>query len=115
MKWCRSIAALYLACSTASGTTSHSDHDHSDHEDHGSDSEGHFEAAAVYAIEAGTNSIVAVPGEDVREGTFAFMLVPAASADLEGLEGAEEVASQGRWQFFLFLFVCTGPTITIRS
>lgn len=97
MKWCRSVAALYLACSTASGTTSHSDHDHSDHEDHddSSHSEGHFEAAAVYAVAAGTNSIVAVPGEDMMDGTFAFMLVPAASADLEGLEGAEEDAEAG--------------------
>lgn len=95
MKWCRSIAALYLACSTASGTTSHSDHDHDSH------SEGHFEAAAVYAVEAGTNSIIAVPGEDVRDGTFAFMLVPAASADLEGLEGAEDDAEAGAWHLFL--------------
>lgn len=100
MQWFRSIAALYLVCSTAGGTTSHSDHDHSDHEDHDSHSEGLFEAAAVYAVEAGTNSIVAVPAEDMRDGSFAFMLVPAASADDEGLEGAEEDAEAGAVALF---------------
>lgn len=51
--------------------------------------EGGAEAAAVYSVGAGTNSIVAVPSEDFSE-TVAFMLVPTASADEEGLEAAEE-------------------------
>ena len=102
MKWCRCIAALYLACSAASAATSshsdhdshdHDEHDHSDHDEHGEG--GHFEAAALYTVEAGTSSIVAVPSEDMMDGTFAFMLVPAASADEEGLEGAEEDAEAG--------------------
>ncbi|CAM9369523.1 unnamed protein product [Ectocarpus sp. 12 AP-2014] len=97
MKWALFTAALYLACSTASGT-SHSDHDSlTDHDSH---SDGHFEAAAVYTLEeAGTHSVIAVPGEDF-EGTLAFMLVPAASADDEGLEGAEEDA-EAAWDAFM--------------
>jgi len=97
MKGCRCIAALYLACSAASATTSsHSDHDHHDHDEHDhSDHAGQFEAAALYTVETGTNSIVLVPSADMMDGTLAFMLVPAASADEEGLEGAEEDAEAG--------------------
>lgn len=102
MKWCRTVAALYLAVSTVRATTSdhsdHSDHDHdshADHSDHSDHDEHLFEAAAVYTLEAGTNSLVAVPADDVLDEPFAFMLVPAASADLEGLEGAEEDAEAG--------------------
>lgn len=104
MKWCRCIAVLYLACSAASAATSshsdhdshdHDEHDHSDHDQHGEG--GHFEAAALYTVEAGTSSIVAVPSEDMIGGSFAFMLVPAASADEVGLEGAEEDAEDGEF------------------
>lgn len=102
MKLCRCIAALYLGCSAARATTSsHSDHDHGDHdEDHSdhSDHGGHFEAAALYTVEAGINSIVAVPSEDMMDGTVAFMLVRAASADEDGLEGAEEDAEAGAYR-----------------
>lgn len=110
MKWCRCIAALYLACSAASAATSshsdHDEHDHSDHDEHGEG--GHFEAAALYTVEAGTSSIVAVPSEDMMDGTFAFMLVPAASADEEGLEGAEEDAEAGEWHLLAFCWHSTG-------
>lgn len=110
MKWCRCIAALYLACSAASAATSshsdHDEHDHSDHDEHGEG--GHFEAAALYTVEAGTSSIVAVPSEDMMDGTFAFMLVPAASADEEGLEGAEEDAEAGEWHLRAFCWHSTG-------
>ncbi|CAM9236189.1 unnamed protein product [Ectocarpus sp. 12 AP-2014] len=80
----------FLECAAAhTSHTSHSDHDHGSH----SDGEGHFEAAAVYDVEAGTNSLAAYPGGGgFEEETFAFMVVPAASADLEGLEAAEEDA-----------------------
>ncbi len=88
--------------------TSHSDHDshgdeetsHSDHDshDHGSHAEeGHFEAAAVYTVGAGTNSFVAAPAHGSEEGSLAFMFVPAASADMEGLEEAEEEAEAGEF------------------
>ena len=101
-------AALLLACVAAQDTTtSHSDHDHDshDHSDHDSHEdetshashEGeHFEAAAVYDVDAGTNSFVVVPAEgSFEDETFAFMIVPAATADEEGLEGAEEDAELG--------------------
>lgn len=96
-------AALLLAGVAAQDTTtSHSDHDHSDHDSHEDETshsshEGeHFEAAAVYDVEAGTNSFVVVPAEgSFEEETFAFMIVPAATADMDGLEGAEEDAEIG--------------------
>lgn len=107
------IAAILLACIasvTQAATTSHSDHDHGDDEDssheesshtshdsHTSHEEAHFEAAAVYDVEAGTNSLIAYPSEGTFDGeeSFAFMIVSAASADEEGLEGAEEDAEAG--------------------
>lgn len=88
-----------VACAAAhTSHSSHDDHDHGSHTDDSSHSEeGHFEAAAVYDVEAGTNSLAAYPGEgSFEEETFAFMVVPAASADLEGLEGAEEDAEVGK-------------------
>ncbi|CAN0283619.1 unnamed protein product [Ectocarpus sp. 6 AP-2014] len=87
--------ALLCLVACAAAHTSHSDHDHGTHSDESSHSEGegHFEAAAVYDVEAGTNSLAAYPGGgSFEEETFAFMVVPAASADLDGLEGAEEDA-----------------------
>lgn len=88
-------------------TTSHSTHDHGDeassqesshttssHESHEGE---HFEAAAVYDVEAGNNSFIAIPAEGAfEEESLAFMIVPAASADEEGLEGAEEDAEAGK-------------------
>lgn len=68
------LAALYLSCVSCFAYAS---------------GEGGAEAAAVYSVGAGTNSIVAMPSEDFSE-TVAFMLVPTASADEEGLEAAEE-------------------------
>lgn len=98
---------LLLAC-VAGQETSHSDHDsHDSHTDHDSHDESvhdshegeeghHFEAAAVYSVGAGTNSFVAIPPEgSFEEETIAFMIVPAATADLEGLEEAEEDAEAG--------------------
>lgn len=72
------LAALYLACNACCAYAS---------------GDG-AEAAAVYDVGAGTNSIVAVPAEGFAE-TLAFMLVPAASADEAGLEGAEEDSEAG--------------------
>lgn len=105
------LAAFLLASgisgvvSQDSTTTSHSTHDHdhddeshttSSHEDHDHEGE-HFEAAAVYDVGAGNNSFIAYPPEgSFEEETFAFMIVPAASADEEGLEGAEEDAEEGK-------------------
>ncbi|CAM9839785.1 unnamed protein product [Scytosiphon promiscuus] len=103
------LLLLLLACSASAQDTSHSSHDSHDessHESHGEE-EGedggvHFEAAAVYDVGAGTNSLVAVPGEALEEETttFAFMVVPAASADVEGLEGAEEDA-EAAWDAYI--------------
>ncbi|CAN0399296.1 unnamed protein product [Pylaiella littoralis] len=92
-------------------TTSHSTHDHGDeassqeashttssHESHEGE---HFEAAAVYDVEAGNNSFIAIPAEGAfEEESLAFMIVSAASADEEGLEGAEEDA-EAAWDAFL--------------
>lgn len=94
----RSICAftLLLVCAHASTESSHASHDHGD--DHSDESHGgeHPEAAAVYDVEAGTNSLVVVPAEGVSEGeAVVFMVVPATSADFEGLEGAEEDAEDG--------------------
>lgn len=92
-------AALLLACVAAQD--SHDSHDHDSHEDETSheehDHEGeHFEAAAVYDVNAGTNSFVVVPAEgSFEDETFAFMIVPAVTADEEGLEAAEEDAELG--------------------
>lgn len=83
-------------------TTSHSTHDHGDESSHTTSShdshEGeHFEAAAVYDVGAGNNSLIAIPAESnfEEESLLAFMIVPAVSADGEGLEGAEEDAEAG--------------------
>lgn len=81
-------------------TTSHSTHDHassqtaSSHEGHDHEG-GHFEAAAVYDVEAGSNFFIAYP-ESLGEESLAFMIVRAASADEEGLESAEEDAEAGK-------------------
>lgn len=98
-------AALLLAC-VAAQDTSHDSHDHDSHEDeatshasHDSHEAGeqHFEAAAVYDVNAGTNSFVVVPAEgSFEDETFAFMIVPAATADADGLEAAEEDAELGQ-------------------
>eukprot|EP00903_Cladosiphon_okamuranus_P011545 g10869.t1 len=69
------LLALYLACASCGV--------------HASGEDG-AEAAFVYSVDAGTNSFVAVTPEDFTE-TLAFMVVPTASADEEGLEAAEEV------------------------
>ncbi|CAN0399444.1 unnamed protein product [Pylaiella littoralis] len=88
-------------------TTSHSTHDHGDESSHTTSShdshEGeHFEAAAVYDVGAGNNSLIAIPAESnfEEESLLAFMIVPAVSADGEGLEGAEEDA-EAAWDAFL--------------
>ncbi|CAM9362596.1 unnamed protein product [Scytosiphon promiscuus] len=92
-----------LACVAGQEATSHSTHDHdeSSHTSHEDDVEGnHFEAAAVYDVGVGTNSFIAFPPEgSFEEETFAFMIVPAASADLEGLEDAEEGA-EAAWDAY---------------
>eukprot|EP00903_Cladosiphon_okamuranus_P020875 g19170.t1 len=46
------------------------------------------------------NSIVAVPAADIVDTAFALMLVPAACADLKGIEGAEEDA-EAAWDAFM--------------
>ncbi|CAM9201633.1 unnamed protein product [Hapterophycus canaliculatus] len=94
------VAVILLVAGVAGQETSHSDddhgshdHDESSHESHAEDEGDHFEAAAVYDVGVGTNSFIAFPPEgSFEEETFAFMIVPATSADLEGLEDAEEDA-----------------------
>lgn len=93
-------AALLLACVAAQD--SHESHDHDSHEDETShasheEHEGeHFEAAAVYDVNAGTNSFVVVPAEgSFEDETFTFMIVPAVTANEEGLEAAKEDAEPG--------------------
>lgn len=114
-------AAVLLACVAAQDShDSHDSHDetHDSHEEEGGhDSHegegGHFEAAAVYDVTAGTNTFVVVPAEgSFDDETFAFMIVPAPTADMEGLEVAEEEAETGSSK----LRVCTLllPTLTPR-
>lgn len=102
MRSCFAAATLLLAFVAAQAqgtTTSHSDHDHDSHEDetsHASHEGEHFEAAAVYDVDAGSNSFVVVPAEgSFEDDSFAFMIVPASTADMDGLEGAEEDAELG--------------------
>lgn len=95
---------LLVTCVAGQDTTSHSDHDHDTHDSHSEsthdshdEEEGdHFEAAAVYDVGVGTNSFIAFPPEgSFEEETFAFMIVPTATADEAGLEEAEEDAETG--------------------
>ncbi|CAN0339026.1 unnamed protein product, partial [Ascophyllum nodosum] len=72
--------------------------DHDSHE-HGE----YFKQAAVYNMTAGNNNLIVVPGGDATsfvEDVFAFMVMPAATADDEdGLEQAEETAVAA-WEAF---------------
>lgn len=93
MRWLSAATALLLTC-VAPEATSHSSHDH-DESSHAE--EGHFEVSAVYDVEAGTNSFIAIPAEEnFEQDTLAFMVVLAVSADTEGLAGAEEDAEAGK-------------------
>lgn len=83
---CALLFAIGCAWSVGAETTSSSseevEHDHL------------FEYAAVYAFDADNNTLVAVAGAE--EEKFAFMIVPAASADIAGLHGAEEDVEAGK-------------------
>lgn len=90
------VAALLLLTSVAAQDTSHDSHDYGEarHESHEGE---HFEAAAIYDVEAGTGSFAVIPAAgSFEEETFAFMIVPAASADLDGLGEAGEAAEAGK-------------------
>ncbi|CAM9246506.1 unnamed protein product [Ectocarpus sp. 12 AP-2014] len=96
MRCLSAVAALLLAC-VAPEATSHSGHDH-DESSHAE--EEHFEVSAVYDVEAGTNSFIAIPAEgSFEQDTLAFMVVLAASADTDGLAGAEEDA-EAAWDAY---------------
>lgn len=101
--------ALLFVCAHGA-TTSHSDHSDHDHgtssvDSHDSHEGEHFEAAAVYDVEAGVSSLVVVPAEDASEGeAVVFMIVPATSADMEGLEDAEMDAEPGEQQRLQVVF-----------
>lgn len=99
MRSCFAAAVLLLASVAAQDTSSilsgHDSHDEGEH----------FQAAAVYVVEAGTSSLVAMPVDRSFEvSTLAFMIVPAASADMDGLEGAEEDAEIGAFAHFFHYF-----------
>lgn len=99
------VAAPLLALAVAQDTS------HSSHESHAHDEASHqshegerFEAAAVYDVEAGSGSFAVIPAAgSFEEETFAFMIVPCASADLGGLEEAEEEAEAGKIEDLAFL------------
>ena len=68
----------------------------SDHESH--ENGEHFEQAAVYSMAVGNSNLIVMPSGNAitfAEETFAFMVVPASTADEEGLEEAEESAVEG--------------------
>ena len=76
--------------------------DHDSHE-HGE----HFKQAAVYNMTAGNNSLIVVPGGDATsfaEDVFAFMVMPAATADEDGLERAEDTAVAGTYYYYQIVF-----------
>ncbi|CAN0484290.1 unnamed protein product [Ectocarpus sp. 12 AP-2014] len=109
MKSC-CFASLLLAYGAAQDShDSHSDHsDHDSHSDHTSHSDeeshaehDHAETAVVYDMEPGSYSLAAFRasgGSEVED--VGFMIVAAASADLEGLEGAEEDADAA-WDAYI--------------
>lgn len=91
---CALVFAIGCAASVGAETTSSA-----------SDQVGHdhlFEYAAVYAVDADNNTLVAVAGAE--EETFAFMIVPAASADIAGLHEAEEDVEAGKSAICFFVY-----------
>ena len=78
----------------------------SSHETHDHDENPLFEQAAVYVLESGTNKIMILPavGESdfAEEILLAFMVLPAESADQDGLEEAEEAAETCEQHLLLF-------------
>ena len=78
------VAALFVLGCVADGQDSSLD-SHKEERDW-------FEAAAVYHMEDGINSFIVTPAEGTfTEETLAFMIVPADSADADGLSSAGEV------------------------
>ena len=94
MKFCFAVTALLVIGATLALGRGSSDDDHESHEDV---VQHHFEQAAVYNMEAGSNNLVViVPRSDGNSSTiFAFVVVPAATADEQGLDAAEENAVEG--------------------
>lgn len=95
--WVASLRCFVLAQDEEdhSYTTSHSSHEHHDaHESH--ESEGLWKHAAVFDLEAGTSHLIAVSAAGFDGDSFAFMVVPTASADEEGLEAAEASTKAGK-------------------
>ena len=107
-------AILLLTFVAAQGTS---------HDSHGYDDTSHeslegepFEAAAVYDVEAGTGSFAVIPAAgSFEEETFAFMIVPAASADLDGLEEAGEEAAAGKSEHLALKYCSVNAKDGIRQ
>ena len=75
------------ACGQESSHESHDDHDNE---------EAIFGQTSVYNMESGDNNLIILPGEGeinfAEDDSLAFMVVPAGTADQEGLEAAKEAA-----------------------
>lgn len=86
----RSLYALVFAIGCAASVGAETSSSSSKEIEH----EHLFEYAAVYAVDADNTTLVAVAGAE--EEAFAFMIVPAASADSAGLHEAEEDVEAGK-------------------
>lgn len=96
------VAALFVLGCVVDGQDSSLD----SHEEEGD----WFEAAAVYDMEDGINSFIVTPAEGTfTEETLAFMIVPADSADADGLSSAEGTAEAGA------LLPCTPPRPEVQN
>lgn len=90
------VFAVLAVCAAGVAGAFAQDSSHHSHDAHGD----YYERAAVYDVdEAGTSTLIIVPGEaqaSFEEESLAFMLVPATEASADGLEGAEENAESGK-------------------
>lgn len=92
---CRALPLVYFAFGCAAsfvGAEASSTSEEGEEVEH----DHYFEYAAVYAVDAGNTTLVAVGGEDVDEETLAFMIVPTVTADAAGLHEAEEEVEDGK-------------------
>lgn len=101
------LLGLGLGCVVDGQDSSHDSHD--SHEEDGD----RFEAAAVYDMEEGIYSFIVTPaGVNFTEENLAFMIVPADSADADGLAGAEEdlIAEAGAFYICRIVLRSTAST-----
>lgn len=85
------LSAIVFPNVKAATSSSEDSHDHDEEHDL-------FERAVVYSFDEGSFTAQITPadeGVDSVDDSFAFMIMGTSSADLEGLEEAEEIAEPG--------------------